>query len=195
MNEDATAGPKKGSCSGTTRHGARAGLPCALPPRPGASVCHKHGGRAKHIRDAADVRTTEQHIGRLLAEHMARDVTNPLAALLEITAEVVRWKDFLAARLATLTTMRFTDERGTEQLRSEIVLYERALDRCGRFLLDVAKLNIEERLLRMQEREAALIGEVLRGVLTDLGLSSRTPEVAQHLNRRLRALPGGQAAS
>jgi hypothetical protein len=96
---------------------------------------------------------------------------DPVGALLRLATEIVAFKDFLAGRVAELREQewRFTDDRGAEQLRAELSLYERALDRTARVLVDVNKLGLEERALRnaerVAERQGDQIAEVIKRIL------------------------------
>lgn len=154
-------------------------------------MCPTHGGSAPQVKAAGLRRVEERRIGRLVAAQPLRPVGSGLEGLLELTAEVVRWKDFLAARLDDLEEMRFRDDKGGEQLRSEVALFERALDRCGRFLLDVAKLNIEERLARVEERQAAFLIEVIRRALVAAGVPAGSEAATKAVGGALRELAAG----
>jgi hypothetical protein len=92
---------------------------------------------------------------------------DPVGALLRLATEIVAFKDFLAGRVAELRAQewRFTDDRGAEQLRAELSLYERALDRTARVLVDVNRLGLEERALRNAERVAERQGEQIAEVI------------------------------
>jgi hypothetical protein len=158
----------------------------------GATVCPTHGGAARQVKEAGRRRQEERRIGKLLAAQPLRPVGNPLDGLLELTAEVVRWKDFMSARLDVLEEMRFTDAKGAEQLRSEVALFERALDRAGRFLLDVAKLNVDERLARLADAQVAQVVMAFRVFVMTLGLDPTDSKVAPALRAGLLALrPAG----
>ena len=60
--------------------------------------------------------------------------------------------------------IRYEDNKGGEQLRSEIAVYERALDRVGRMCAELIRLDIEARLVRVAEVQAAAIVSVIREV-------------------------------
>lgn len=122
-----------------------------------------HGGSAPQVRAAAKRRLAEDKIRRSLDEVEVREIDNPLAELQRLTAEVVTWKDVLAAHVANLTDrMRYTDEKGGEQLRAEVALYERAMDRAGKFLEMWARLGIDAMLAEMQVK----LTEVQVGAMT-----------------------------
>ena len=116
-------------------------------------------------------------------------VTDPLAALSAIAGAVVAWKDMLAGKVNTLTSLRYETEVGGEQLRAEVALWERALDRCGKFLVDIAKLNIEERMARVTEAQAEMAEKALMATLGELGFTPQQQRDAQvKLGRHLRAV-------
>ena len=93
-------------------------------------------------------------------------VADPLSQLAAVTAEVLAWKDAWAARVNDLTSVRYEGTGAGEQLRAEIAVWERALDRCERFLVAMARLNIDERLTAISEAQAAAVIEAI-GVACD----------------------------
>lgn len=112
-----------------------------------------HGGKTPAARSAASRRLAEDKVRRSLDEIEVREVENPLLELQRLTGEVVAWKDALATHVASLVdAYRFTDEKGSEQLRAEVALYERALDRAGKFLEMWARLGLDAMLAEMQVR-------------------------------------------
>ena len=119
----------------------------------GATVCHAHGGRAPQVKAAAARRLAETKVRKALDEVGVREVTNPLEELRALTGEVVAWKDALATHVAHLEDRyRYQDAKGGEQLRAEVALYERALDRAGKLLETWARLGIDAMLADMQVR-------------------------------------------
>lgn len=153
----------------------------------GFGPCRTHGGNTKNHRTAALRGQAE----RVLADLHAPPVDNPLTELARITGQVVAWKDGLADRVNELTSLRYSTDGG-EQLRSEVALFERALDRCERFLTAMAKLNIDERLTRISEQQAALVNQAVIAALQDLGLPAEQQQEARRgVARHLRAVSGG----
>jgi hypothetical protein len=75
-----------------------------------------------------------------------------------------------------LDSLRYETEFG-EQLRSEVALFERAPDRCEPVLVAMARLNLDERLIRISEAQAHLV-RVL-GAFADIGLSRETQEAVR----------------
>jgi F0F1-type ATP synthase membrane subunit b/b' len=74
-----------------------------------------------------------------------------------------------------------------EQIRAEVALYERALDRTARLLADMARLNLDERLERLTEAQGQQIVAVVRFALLELGADPGEPAVQQAVMRQLAA--------
>lgn len=128
----------------------------------GQSVCRKHGGAAPQSKAAAVRRQVEVEARQVLAELGVPAVEDPLAQLLRLAGEVLAWQRATAALVNGLEDgIRYRGANGAEQLRAEIALYERSMDRAIQVLAAIARLNIDERLVRVTERQAdALVGAV-----------------------------------
>lgn len=156
----------------------RQGNPCGRPAMLGATVCDFHGGKAPQVRAKTTRRLVESRARRVLDRENVEPVTNPITALQQLAGEVVALKDLLATKVSELESWRYESRLGAEQLRSELLLLERAQDRAGRLLTDMAKLGLEERAVRLTEQQAALIAQVLQRVLERLGLYRNDVRVA-----------------
>lgn len=148
----------------------RRGQPCGRAALAGGTVCRYHGGRAPQVRQAAHVRLVESRARQVLSREGVEPVADPISALQQLAGEVVALKDLLAAKVSELQSWRYESRLGAEQLRSELLLLERAQDRAGRMLTDLAKLGLDERAVRVTEQQAAVIAQVLQRVLERLGL-------------------------
>lgn len=106
---------------------------------------------------------------------------NPFDALLGIVQEQVQWKDICLAKLAKLKEdeWRWDGDRAGEQLRSEVVIYERAVERATKTLERIARLGIEERLMRIAERQAAIVETAIVRTLQELNLAPDVMAVAR----------------
>lgn len=160
----------------------------------GFGNCKFHGGSTPSQKKAADRWKTDKDARRELErlDVVITPVTDPLTELSRLTGEAVAWKNLMDEKIQGLAEeeWRFTDEKGQEQLRSEIALWERALDRCERFLTAMAKLNIDERLARIDEQQAEIIIKAVQATLRDLGMTLEEQENARkQLARQLRFAP------
>lgn len=165
-------------CAGTSK---QTGEPCGLYPVPGATVCKWHGGGAPQVRAAARRRLAEREAATTLAEVGVYPVEDPVEAFATLVSEVVALKDHFADRVAQLESLRYTSTWNTEQMRTEVALYERALDRAGRLLAQWVSLGLDERRVQLGEAHGRQINEFLVAVLRDLGLTGdpRLPAIIQ----------------
>lgn len=172
-------------CGGTNRQGEPCGNAAGKnTDHKGAGNCSNHGGCTPAGRASAMDKQVRTELARL----GVAPVTDPISALSAIAGEVVAWKDMLAGKVNALTSLRYGTEGG-EQLRAEVALWERALDRCGKFLVDIAKLNIEERMAKVTEAQAALAEKALTATLGEMGFTPQQQRDAQaRLGRHLRAV-------
>lgn len=182
----------RAKCGGTKRQGD--GGPCTRPAgwgtdHAGFGRCKLHGGSTRNHRVAAVVQVVEADAAKLLAHEGLRQVTDPVGALAKLATEAWAMKDALAARVNALDSIRYEGSgAGGEQLRAEVALYERALDRSGKFLEVLAKLGYEERRVRVEEEQAAMVARVLAEALDELGLGERRDDVLRVVARRLEAV-------
>jgi len=176
-------------CKGTTRRG----LPCTNPPVRGATVCRMHGGGAPQVKAKAAERVAQQEFDKAMSKALAilevTPVDNPLTVLAELAGQAVAFKNALAERVNDLQSVRFTDARGAEQLRSEVALWERALDRCERFCTSMARLRIDDRLAKVEEAQIELVLAALDAGLVAADVDpSRRVEAKAAAARHLRSV-------
>lgn len=172
-------------CSGTR---STDGQPCQAWAVTGTTVCSAHGASAPAVKAKAAERAIEQQARQQLARLDVPAVEDPLSELARVCGQVLGWKDMLAGKVNALSSLRYSTEAGGEQLRAEVALWERALDRCERFLTAMARLNIDERLARISEQRAEVIITVfttaleragIDGELLDLVLTAADEEFAR----------------
>ena len=165
------------------------GSPCKGPAVRGADKCRMHLGKqpgASILQARAD---------QLLHQFDAPAVADPLEALQRLAGRALALEETIGRLVNDLTVIRYESEGGGEQLRAEVAVLERAMDRCGRLLVDIAKLNIEERLAKITEIQVGIIQEAMFAVLGEMGLPpDKQREAQQRLGRRLRATGSMNAA-
>lgn len=171
-------------CAGHKKDGS----PCGQWARRGGTVCNSHGGRARQVQAKAKERLLAAKAAEELARLDVDPIGDPLTLLADLLGQAVAFKDVLAVRVNELQDrLRFVDDKGTEQLRSEVALWERALDRCERFAVNIARLNIDDRLAQISERQLDMVAGALQTVLAELGLSEELQlEAHRGLARHLR---------
>jgi hypothetical protein len=170
-------------------------------------VCGSHGGQSGNAKaKAAEVILEEKARGMLPASFAPHP--DPIGELLATFSEVVAFRDAIRTLVNGLEErLRYESAVGTEQLRSEVAVYERALDRVVSTGEKLARLDLDARLARMQEVHLGpFIVEVLRAVLNDIraALAAVTEvgqvlavfdtTVASAVPKHVRAIEGGEAA-
>jgi hypothetical protein len=163
---------------------ARTGKQCEAKPVEGYPLCQRHMETAS-IREIALVRGK----GDAFDEIEGKKVDNPLEALADLVSEVLLYKDFCAQRVADLRGNHRYEGRAGEQLRAEVALYERSLDRSGKLLIEWSRLNIDERLSRIEEAKAKALLEIVRRTLQAADLTDEQRLSAEGvLMKEMRAL-------
>jgi len=170
---------------------------CELPAGWGTSHrgfgrCRKHLGNSPTVAKAAETARLEHELRETLIQLGAPLVEDPLLELQKLGGEALQWKQAIAAKVNELTSLRYEGEHAGEQLRAEVGLYERSLDRLERVLVSMARLNLDERLVRINEQQGQLIQAVLLGAIQDLGLPEEVQRALRPaIARRLRAAASG----
>lgn len=153
-------------------------------PHPGTGNCKLHGGCTRD-------QITADTVNRAYAELAQLDVLpvgDPLEQLAILAGQVLAWRDSMADRINALGSLRYESAEGGEQLRAEVSLWERALDRCERVLTAMARLNIGERMAKVSEAQLELMEKALRYALDDAGLGLEEQDRAANVfTRHLRA--------
>jgi len=140
--------------------------PCHGSAVTGSDRCRMHlGTEAAPV--IAEARLQEE-AQRLLYQRDAAPVTDPLSALQRLAGRAAAWEDIIGEKVNEMRSIRYSTEGG-EQLRSEIVVMERAMDRLGKLLVDIAKLNIEGRLATVREATAVMLEQALAAALASSG--------------------------
>ncbi|MFJ6215014.1 hypothetical protein ACIQGZ_17010 [Streptomyces sp. NPDC092296] len=172
-------------------HPTHPGERCRQNAMVGLRVCYSHGGANPKAKAAGRRRVAEAKMEAAVARALARlnvaPVDNPLEALAELAGQVVAFKDALADRVNALTEIRYEDAKGAEQLRSEVALFERALDRCNTVLGTIARLDIDGRLARIEEEKVRVLMEAVQVGLASIGVvGEQAEQVKQVMARKLR---------
>lgn len=137
-----------------------------------------HGGSSPQAKRRAAERIAAREVEADLASVLAHEglaaVGDPFEELGRLASESIAFKDALAGRVNALREqVRYrADGAGTEQLRAEVVLYERAMDRTGRFLDALVRNGFEERRVQLTESQGALLAGAIRQILARLMLTA-----------------------
>jgi hypothetical protein len=153
-----------------------------------------HGGAAPQVRNAAERRLIEAEIRDLFGRTMPESVPvdNPLAAYAEFAGRVMAWMRLMDSLLGDLRTVGYTGKAG-EQIRAEVQLYERAMDRANTVLSSYARLNIDTRLAAITEQQATTVLRAVEAVIAHLGATGPAAAEARQVAAAHLRLVGGES--
>lgn len=193
--------PKEKCKARSTTTGKR----CGRWPAKGQRVCVFHGGNAPQAKAAAQRRVAEQKARAALETYGRKVDTSPTEALLDEvrwTAGHVQWlrdrvRELEQAALTWGVTEQVEKQAGefpgvdtTSSAAPNVWLdlYQRE----RKHLVDVCKAaisaGIEERRVKLAEQQGALLADVIRRILDDLGLTpEQQAKVATVVPMHLRA--------
>lgn len=192
MNERAPSPAHEPSpkCGGTNRRGRPCGHPAGFrTDHLGSGNCHFHGGSSPNGRKHAATQRFEAETRKLLYAYGADPCTDPLEALQRLAGRALAWEQAIGEAVNRLTEIRYEDVQASEQLRAEVAVMERAMDRCGKFLVDMARLNLEERLAKVTEMQAQMAMDAMAAAMREMGMSPEQQRDARgRMARHLRAV-------
>jgi len=138
----------------------RAGDPCGLWPLAGQRVCKMHGGRSPGAAEKAAERqaeaAAEETVRKLwpgLAE--VEPVRDPVERLERMAGALDQMVDVLGGRVQELAHL----EAGADltRVRGQVLLFEKLLGHLRQTLVEMARLGIAERQVRIDEAIAAVV--------------------------------------
>lgn len=183
---------------GTTRP-ERKGQRCEQWAMKGQTVCQWHGGAAAQNKIAGLRRVVEAELNTQAAHLVGTPVENPLTELAGLAGRARAWMELMQDRVEQLLDATSTETApdgdgiryragAGEQLRAEVTLYERAMDRLGKFLADYGRLNIDERLSKIEEAKADVVLRAIDAALAHAGVTGTQATDAKRVAaRHLRA--------
>lgn len=167
----------------------------------GYGHCRKHFGNSPNGIKAAESQRVTDHARRALEGITDfASITDPVERLQLLAGRAERFMTVIGERVEQLTSIRYSTDAGGEQLRAEIGVYERAMASAGRLLTDLARLGLDERSVRVQEAQVAILAGALAQALgeTDLAPEQRhaiTVRVAELVDQADNAVPSRQRLS
>lgn len=123
--------------------------PCMVWPRDMENACRLHGGNHPAARakgeEARALKKLEADASAVLGYSLDGKVPDLLGAMEGLAALAIAQVEAMGARVNALAergrfgSLRYESNIGTEQLRAEVALLERSMDRAGKMLELVAK--------------------------------------------------------
>jgi hypothetical protein len=159
------------------------GSSCGAYAISGTTVCWAHGGKLPRVKAKAASNVTEARARAVMARLDVEPVADVNAALSLLAGQVLAWRDVMAEQVNNLSSLRyeaFGENSSGEQLRAEVSLWERALDRCRVVLVDIAKLDLGAKMAAIDEAKLALMDRALTAALDESGLDLATADKTRH---------------
>ncbi len=148
----------------------------------GSDNCRMHLG--KEAGPAIAAANLEAAAARLLYQHDAAPVTNPLEALQSLAGRALALEQVIGEKVNELRSLRYEGEGGGEQIRGELQVLERSMDRAGKLLVDIAKLGIEDKLAGIRQRTLDMLERALDAALESSGADLAGKAKAREAFRR-----------
>lgn len=142
---------------------------CKKHPLKDQKRCQLHGGKAPRAQAKAAEVQAERKLRKVLDDLEITPIENPLTALAGLAGEVVRWKELLASRVGAMESLGYSGENG-EQIKAEVQLYERSMDRAVSVLDKIARLDIDGRLAAIDEQRALMVEKAIEAAFDALDL-------------------------
>lgn len=179
------SGHERSLCGARTRGGGNCRRPAGWgTDHPGVGRCKLHGGATSSHRAAAQANIIEREaVGMLARLGNPAPLAHPVEELLAVAAEARAWQAVLRERVAKLDEFSRLDQLGVDRERALVTLYGRALDRTARVLVELAKLDLDARIVRVHEAQVTLLRRALEAVFADLDVAPERwqPVVAHRL--------------
>ena len=118
------------------------------------------------------------------AELPSKDVqTTVLEQMADALSRVLEWEEASRQRLMKLpeSDWRFKSRDGAEQQRTELKVYEAALDRTIKVLGTASKVAIRDKMVALGRAQSELMIKILLGVINDMRLDAAAQDKARFL--------------
>lgn len=146
---------------------------CKRAPTPGSGVCRMHGSASPQARRKAAERLATEEIHARISRTTATPVTDPFRAFQEYAGRVLAREKVIAEAVENISEWRYTSATG-EQRRAELGMLETIMAESRQTLSALARLQLDERIVQIREKEADVFSAVLATVFRKLKL---TPEM------------------
>lgn len=190
QGHDSGAGHGKSLCGAEKRDGGKCGRPAGWGTgHQGVGACKHHGG-CTPTHEAAGAVEIARREAVVMGVPVDVEPDEFILSCIRRTAGEIAYCD---ERIAELKSAMVSTMFGP-QLHTWITVRQKAMERGVAFAAAALKAGIDERRTRAAERVGEAMAELIRGVLTDLGVPLNDPKTREVVVRNLRLIEGGQVA-
>lgn len=109
--------------------------------------------------------------------------TSALEKMSEALDRILEWEEDAKGRLHAIDerNWRYEDRKGAEQLRSEVGIYERALDRTSKHVGSMSKAAFQEKMITLGKAQVEMMIRMLMSVVTELKLPNDKTDYARQV--------------
>jgi hypothetical protein len=149
----------------------------------GEGTCKWHlGNTSNHVKGAIQVVMQKELM--TLSERLGEPepLGPPEVEAFVLASKMKAWSLAIEEKMAELNgILEVTDKAGIEHVRALIEVLERAWERYQRALEFMLKFSLQERIVALEERQAAMIGAAFMAIILsqDLKLSEKQIDVAR----------------
>lgn len=131
----------------------------------------------------------EKRAKGIIARNGFEPVEDPVEELGKVAAEIIAFKDAVGLIVGRLEAMSYEHAQG-EQLKAEVAVYERALDRSARTLESIIKLGLGERRAKIEEAKIVIVLAAINTAFAQIDLPAAEKKKAIEIfQRELSAIP------
>lgn len=186
-----------GKCGRITKSGGSCQRPAGWgTDHPGSGACKMHFGNSPSGITKAAREQLDRDLNGLLERLGAPEpVANPLLRLRILAGEIDQWLDVCRSKVRSLEG-HFTIETFAqgEQIRAIVREYTLALERAVKVHADIVRLNIDDRLVAVEEAHLVMLAHVV-GVMLDEVVPTELHRPARDvMERELRRIGSADSA-
>ena len=152
-----------------------------------------HGAKAPQVRNKATMRLVEAE-ARTLLERLGEPepLGHPVEELLAVAAECREWLGVLREMVADLGTFTTEDHAAVERAGALVEIYERALDRTARLLVDMTKLDLESRRIELDAERARVMFDAIQTAFRAIGQAEQFDSFRVAFATAIRSASGAE---
>lgn len=136
----------------------------------GTGRCKLHGGSTPTQEAGAARIELERTVRRYLDNPDAEPMRDPGDKLLRLASRIEAAVDAVGDRVNMLTEVSVQTIAGGEQVKAEVQVWDKLLGRLHAILVDIQKLGLMDREVKLAEQQATMLSAALRDMVAEARL-------------------------